>query len=105
MATCLIKPRAEPNHNTDIIKVTTTTPRWLDTIAMAERLGIHQKTLLRINKQSVSPFVEGTHFRRRGLTDRAPFQWEPDVTEKAFTNFQRIPAAAVETFSRAEALT
>jgi hypothetical protein len=77
---------------------------WVNTAAMAERLGIHPKTLLRLRKQQLSPFQEGTHYRYGGLTTGAPLQWFPEVTDRAFTDFRRLPASAVESFSALEAV-
>jgi hypothetical protein len=77
---------------------------WVDTAAMAERLGIHPKTLLRIRKQPRSPFQEGAHYRYGGLTTGAPLQWFPEQTDQAFTDFRRAPVSAVETFSALEAV-
>ena len=77
---------------------------WVDTAAMAERLGIHPKTLLRLRKEMHSPFQEGTHFRYGGLTTGAPLQWFPEQTDQAFTDFRRIPVSAVEAFTKLEAL-
>jgi hypothetical protein len=77
---------------------------WVDTAAMAERLGIHPKTLLRLRKQLRSPFQEGTHYRYGGLTTGAPLQWFPEPTDQAFTDFKRLPVSAVETFSALEAV-
>ena len=77
---------------------------WVDTAAMAERLGIHPKTLLRIRKQPRSPFQEGAHYRYGGLTTGAPLQWFPESADQAFTDFQRGPVGAVETFSALEAV-
>lgn len=80
------------------------TRTWVDTAVMAERLGIHPKTLLRLRKQLRSPFQEGTHYRYGGLTTGAPLQWFPEPTDQAFTDFRRVPASAVETFSALEAV-
>jgi hypothetical protein len=74
--------------------------KWLETSAMAGHLGIHSKTLLKLRRLHGNPFREGTHYRRGGLTLRAPLQWHPLLTEEAFTSFRRMPATAVETFSR-----
>ena len=82
----------------------TTTRSWVDTAAMANRLGIHPKTLLRLRKQPHSPFQEGQHYRYGGLTTGAPLQWFPERTEASFTNFRRIDVSAVETFSTAGAI-
>lgn len=75
---------------------------WVATSAMAERLGIHPKTLLDLRRRSDSPFTEGVHYRRAGLTTRAPLQWFPGPTDEAFTTWRRTPAADVEAFSQAE---
>ena len=83
--------------------MTTTVAAWVDTAGMAGRLAIHPKTLLRLRLAPFSPFREGQHYRRGGLTDRAPLHWHADATEVAFTHFQRRPAATVETFSGARA--
>lgn len=73
--------------------------QWIPTPEMADRLGIHPKTLLRLRRQSFAPFREGMHYRRGGMTTAAPLQWHPEATESAFTSFRRIDPAAVETFS------
>jgi hypothetical protein len=75
---------------------------WLGTEEMAAQLGIHPKTLLRLRRQPFSPFVEGQHFRRGGLSTRSPLQWEPVSTDAAFTGFRRIDPTQVETFSRGD---
>jgi hypothetical protein len=77
---------------------------WVDTAAMAERLAIHPKTLLRLRKQQRSPFHEGAHYRYGGLTTGAPLQWFPEATDQAFTDFQRVPVSAVESFNAMEAV-
>jgi len=74
--------------------------QWLDTAEMAGRLGIHAKTLLRLRAAPFNPFREGLHYRRGGLTTRAPFQWHGDRCEGAFTDFSRVDPASVEAFSR-----
>jgi hypothetical protein len=73
--------------------------QWLTTGQMAGRLCIHPKTLLRLRAAGFSPFQEGEHFRRGGLTTRAPFQWHGDLCEKAFTDFNRVDPTTVESFS------
>lgn len=75
--------------------------QWLDTALMSSRLGIHPKTLLRLRRETCNPFVEGTHYRRGGLSEKAPIQWNPEATDFAFTSFRRMPASSVEVFSRA----
>jgi hypothetical protein len=74
---------------------------WVNTVEMAAFLGIHPKTLYRLKAIPNSPFKESVHFRRRGLTSRAPLQWSPELTEKAFTGFRRLDPAGVETFANA----
>lgn len=72
---------------------------WLTTAQMASRLGVHPKTLLRLRAARFSPFREGEHFRRGGLTTKAPFQWHGERCEEAFTSFGRVDPATVEAFS------
>jgi hypothetical protein len=76
---------------------------WIETASMAGLLGIHLKTLLRLRRQSFSPFREGVHYRRAGLTTLAPLQWHVQATEEAFTCFRRMPAGRVETFHQESA--
>ena len=64
--------------------------QWLSADQMAGRLDIHPKTLLRLRTAAFSPFREGVHFRRGGLTTRAPFQWHGDRREEAFIQFGRV---------------
>jgi hypothetical protein len=73
---------------------------WLDTPEMARRFGIHPKTLLKLRAAYFSPFREGEHYRRRGLTTRAPLHWHPVRAEEAFTGFKRVDPSSVEAFSR-----
>lgn len=75
------------------------TEQWLTTAQMAGRLGVHPKTLLRLRAAHFSPFREGEHFRRGGLTTKAPFQWHGERSEEAFTAFGRVDPATVEAFS------
>lgn len=76
--------------------------QWFDTAEMAVRLRIHPKTLLRLRAARFTPFQEGVHYRRGGLTTRAPLQWHGDRCESAFTDFSRVDPACVEAFSGAE---
>lgn len=78
--------------------------KWLTTFEMASRLHIHAKTLLRLRAALFSPFREGVHYRRGGLTTKAPFQWHGDLSEKAFTDFNRVDPATVEAFSSEDIL-
>jgi hypothetical protein len=74
---------------------------WLSSALMAERLGIHKQTLLKLRRTKHSPFKEGTHYRWSGITTAGSLQWNPDATEQAFTTFRRIPAGGFETFAAA----
>jgi hypothetical protein len=76
--------------------------RWQSSDDMASEVGLHPRTLLRLRRQPFSPFEEGLHFRRGGLSTGAPLPWEPVATEAAFTSFCRIDSAQVETFSRGD---
>ena len=73
--------------------------QWLDTAQMVGRLRIHPKTLLRLRAAIFAPFREGVHYRRGGLTTRAPFQWHGDLCEQVFTEFGRVDPASIEAFS------
>lgn len=73
---------------------------WLDTAQMAICLGIHPKTLLRLRSADFTPFREGEHYRRGGLTTRAPLHWHSEKCEEAFTGFKRVDPSSVEAFSR-----
>jgi hypothetical protein len=63
---------------------------------MADHLGIHPRTLLRLRAASFSPFREGEHYRHRGLTTKAPLHWHSALSEEAFTTFRRIDPASAE---------
>ena len=65
---------------------------------MAEILGIHRQTLLRLRRSNFSPFVEGRDFRWSGMTTSSNLQWHVATTELTFTNARRVPAADLETF-------
>ena len=73
---------------------------WIDTTAFAEHLGVHAQTVRKIRKLPESPWVQGIHYRRTGLTNRGPIQWAKELAEDAFTSFRREPTGAVESFSR-----
>jgi hypothetical protein len=77
---------------------------WLTTPQMAGRLGVHPKTLLRLRAACFSPFREGEHYRRGGLTTKAPFQWHGDRSEEVFTSFGRVDPTDVEAFSNEDLL-
>jgi hypothetical protein len=61
---------------------------------------VHPQTIRKLRKLPESPWTEGTHYRRTGLTNRGPIQWAKELAEDAFTSFRREPAGAVESFSR-----
>lgn len=65
----------------------TTIRLFVKTQEMADLLGIHSKTLLRLRKKPFSPFKEGIHYRYGGLTTGAPLQWFPEITNQAFTEY------------------
>ena len=73
--------------------------KWLSTEAMAELLGIHPQTLLKIRRSSPSIFKSGRDFRNTGLSTRGPLQWHPLQADKTFTNAKRVPPEQVETFT------
>ena len=77
-----------------------TRSEWIDTTTVAEHLKVHVQTVRKIRKLPDSPWVEGIHYRRTGLTNRGPIQWAKELAEDAFTGFRRTPAEKVETFSR-----
>jgi hypothetical protein len=66
---------------------------------MADFLGIHPQTLLKIRRSSPSIFKRGRDFRHSGLSTRGPLQWHPQQADKTFTNAKRVPPEQVETFS------
>ncbi|KMM17126.1 hypothetical protein [Synechococcus sp. GFB01] len=66
---------------------------------MAEALGIHKQTLLKLRRSKFSPFEEGRDYRWGGLTTGGNLQWQWEKTEESFTNFRRIPASRLETFA------
>jgi len=75
--------------------------QWLSSALMAERLGIHKQTLLKLRRTMRSPFKEGAHYRWAGLTTAGILQWNPAPTEQAFTTFKRLPSGSFETFAAA----
>ncbi len=79
----------------------TPAPTWLSSARMADHLGIHTKTLLKLRRIQRSPFREGAHYRWAGLTTAGTLQWNPAPTEQAFTTFKRLPSGSFETFAAA----
>lgn len=72
---------------------------WVGTVAMAEHLGVHAQTLLKLRRSHRSPFQQGREFRFAGLST-GKLQWNIAATEAAFTAMHQIPASEVETYSR-----
>ena len=70
---------------------------------MAAHLGIHRSTLLRLRRDARSPFRDGQHYRRTGLSAQATLQWHLARTEEAFTALQIQPASQIETYAAAGA--
>ena len=64
-------------------------------------LGIHRSTLLRLRRDRRSPFRDGYHYRRTGLSAQATLQWHLARTEEAFTALHIQPADQIETFAAA----
>ena len=62
-------------------------------------LGIHRSTLLRLRRDERSPFREGVHYRRTGLSAQATLQWHLVRTEEAFTSLRVQPASQIETYA------
>ena len=68
---------------------------------MAAHLGIHYSTLLRLRRDERSPFRNGHHYRRTGLSAQATLQWHLKRTEEAFTSLHIQPADQIETYAAA----
>lgn len=58
---------------------------WVTSEGCAKHLGIHYSTLLRLRRDARSPFREGVHYRRTGLSAQATLQWHLASTEEAFS--------------------
>jgi hypothetical protein len=69
----------------------------LNTADMAKGLGVSEKLLLRLRRQTSSPFKLGVHYRFQGITTAAPVRWFPKETDEAFSTFQRLDPASIET--------
>ena len=82
-----------------MIKEDTRSP-WIGTIPFSKWLGIHPQTVRLLRKLENSPWHQGIHYRHTGVTDRGPLQWNRELAEQAFTEFNRNPTKDVETFSR-----
>ena len=68
---------------------------------MASHLGIHRSTLLRLRRDERSPFRDGHHYRRTGLSAQATLEWHLKRTEEAFTSLHIQPADQIETYAAA----
>ena len=66
---------------------------------MAEHLGIHYQTLLRLRRDKRSAFREGHCYRRTGFSSQATLQWHLERTEEAFTSLHIQPASQIETYA------
>lgn len=71
------------------------TPQWIQTKAMAEHLGIHEQTLLKLRRSKQSPFKQGHDFRFAGLST-GKLQWHLENAEAAFTANRCIPPDQVK---------
>ena len=74
---------------------------WVTSPKMAKHLGIHYSTLLRLRRDERSPFRNGHHYRRTGLSAQATLQWHLKRTEEAFTSLHIQPADQIETYAAA----
>ena len=74
---------------------------WVTSPKMAAHLGIHYSTLLRLRRDERSPFRNGHHYRRTGLSAQATLQWHLKRTEEAFTSLHIQPADQIVTFAAA----
>ena len=74
---------------------------WVTSPKMAAHLGIHYSTLLRLRRDERSPFRNGHHYRRTGLSAQATLQWHLKRTEEAFTSLHIQPADQIETYAAA----
>jgi len=73
--------------------------RWVSTQECADALGIHPQTLRKLRRHQITPFKEGRDYRWIGLSTSSTLQWHVDSASKAFTDFRRMPAAQIETYS------
>jgi hypothetical protein len=83
--------------------MTSSVRETLTTADMAKALGISEKLLLKLRKQTGSPFKLGTHYRFQGTSTLAPVRWFPGPTDEAFSSFQRLDPASLETMTGGEA--
>jgi len=68
---------------------------------MARVLGIHPQTLRKLRRSQKNLFKQGRDYRWIGLSTSSTLQWHVLSASQAFTDFRRMPAEAVETYSRA----
>ena len=67
---------------------------------MARVLGIHPQTLRKLRRHQIGLFKEGRDYRWIGLSTSSTLQWQIHQTNKAFTEFRRMPAEQIETYAR-----
>lgn len=67
---------------------------------MAQTLGIHPQTLRKHRRHQIGLFKEGRDYRWVGLSTNSPLQWHVAQTNQTFTEFRRMPAAALESYSQ-----
>ena len=72
---------------------------WVPSSAMAEVLGIHPQTLRKLRRHQITPFTEGRDYRWVGLSTSSTLQWHVHSASRAFTDFRRVPAEALETYA------
>ena len=73
---------------------------WVPSAVMAQELGIHPQTLRKLRRHRIQVFKEGRDYRWVGLSTSSTLQWHVHSASQAFTDFRRMPAEAVETYSR-----
>ena len=74
--------------------------QWVSTQECADALGIHPQTLRKLRRHRIPLFKEGRDYRWVGLSTSSTLQWDVLSAIQAFTDFRRMPAEAVETYSR-----
>ena len=73
---------------------------WVPSADMARVLGIHPQTLRKLRRHQITPFKEGRDYRWVGLSTSSTLQWHVHSACRSYTEFQRLPAERVETYSR-----
>ena len=75
--------------------------RWVPSADMARALGIHPQTLRKLRRSQINLFKEGRDYRWVGLSTSSHLQWNVLSASRTYTDFRRMPAEVVETYSRA----